>query len=87
MKQWSGRDPIGSALQPLWLRCKFYVGKGVEPDLANAINGLQDLMQEARILANDRWIKSVDGCRVIPWREHKQEPWTDIEILNYEEND
>lgn len=75
---------MGDDSEPLWLRCQFYVGKGVEPDLANAINGIQDLMQEAGILKNDRWVKSVDGSRVIPWREHKGDIFTVIELMRFE---
>ena len=79
-KQYKLKNPVGSKEQPLWLRVHFYAGKGVEPDLDGAMVGLGDLLQKAGVISNDRWIKSWDGSRVIPWNQHQSDPRTTVEI-------
>ena len=53
----------GSKETPIWVEFKFYTAKGQEPDLDNLITAGADLLQKAKTIANDRWVKSYDGSR------------------------
>lgn len=82
-KQWKLKNPVGSKEQPLHIQSLFYAGKGVEPDLDGAMVGLGDLLQKSGVVSNDRWIKSWDGSRVIPYSEHQSEPKTVMVIKRF----
>lgn len=68
MAQWRalGRfTPVGGAQQPVWLRCRFALPKGGFADLSNLYEGIQDVLQDAGVLHNDRWIAHHDGSRIV----------------------
>lgn len=75
-KAWGSAPPIGDCNNRLHVEAYFLAGKGVPPDLDGACVGFGDLLQQAGIVSNDRWIASWDKSRVIEWREHGMEPQT-----------
>ena len=84
-EQWAGRDPIGSKEERLHIKAMFLAGKGAVPDLDGCMVGCGDLLQRAGIVANDKWIASWDGSRIIEWRTHNKEESTVLKIMRYTE--
>lgn len=51
---------------PVNLACQFYfVNHQYEPDTSNAIQGIEDLLQKAKVILDDKLIYSLDGTRKI----------------------
>src|SRR5690606_10286149 len=48
--------------QPMWVKA-YIVYSGNEPDLSNALEGVADVPQRARMSADDNRIRSWDGSR------------------------
>lgn len=66
MVQWrtlGNFKPIGSATQAVWLRVDYYYTAN-RPDLSNALHGVEDALQKAGALADDKWIEHHDGSRL-----------------------
>lgn len=83
---WAGAPPIGDSNNRLHVKAFFLAGKGVPPDLDGACVGFGDLLQQAGIVSNDRWIASWDGSRVIEWRVHNMEPQT-VAVVDWWKDD
>ena len=68
-----GDVPIG---EPVNMAANFYrdANRG---DLMGYIDGLADLLEKHGILENDKWIKSLDGCRL---HVDKKNPRVDVEF-------
>lgn len=67
MAQWRAAGlfaPVGGPEQPVWLKCRFVLPVGGFADLSNLYEGIQDVLQDAKVLHNDRWIAHHDGSRV-----------------------
>lgn len=79
-KRWQGLAPLGSATQRLSITAYFFGGKGSVPDLDGCLVGAGDLLQQAGVISNDRWISSWDGSMIIEWPEHGGEPLTTVMI-------
>lgn len=51
---------------PINLKCVFYfVNHAYEPDLSNAYQGIEDLLQQCNVILQDKLIYSHDGSRKI----------------------
>lgn len=51
---------------PMNLQCQFYfVNHQYEPDLSNAYQGIEDLLQKTKVILDDKLIYSHDGSRKI----------------------
>lgn len=56
--------PIPDA--PYNLAAVFYVDKpGERADLIGLIQGTADALQEAKVVSDDKWFKTLDGCRIV----------------------
>lgn len=62
-KAMNGMDPIDYRVNLRALVC--LADKKNEPDLSNAIQGAEDLLEELGVLTNDRLISSYDGTRKV----------------------
>ena len=68
MSQWreGGRfKAVGSAEQAVWLRIEVRYDPRHRPDASNAYQGVEDVLQAAGVLANDRWVAHHDGSRLV----------------------
>lgn len=84
LEQWGKRKPIGGKLERVHIKATYYAGPGTEPDLDGACVGCGDLLQKCEVIANDRYIFSWDGSRVIPHYIHQQDAHTEVELTVYE---
>lgn len=51
---------------PVNLKCEFYfINHQYEPDISNAYQGIEDLLQKAKVLLDDKLIYSHDGSKKI----------------------
>ena len=67
---------------PVILKCTFcYENRKNEQDLSNAYQGVEDILQELKLIENDKLIYGHDGSRKIFGGENK----TIIEIFRMEE--
>lgn len=74
--------PLGSKSEPLSIRFSFFFKNFAnEPDLDNLISSALDLMAVSGILANDKFVYSLDGSRKYP---NSGIEGTRIEIRPYE---
>lgn len=76
-------DHLGSPGCKIAVRAHLYAGKGIEPDLSGALETVGDVLQEAGLIENDRWIKSWDGSRVLTI--DKDHPRTELVITKFTE--
>jgi Holliday junction resolvase RusA-like endonuclease len=75
---WGWRDPID---EPVILRARFYFKNHAhEPDLSNLYEGVQDALQKAGIILNDKIIQGHDGSRKV----FGEGPRVEIEIIAME---
>ena len=70
-----GPDPVPARVC-VHVSAQFWAGPGVEPDLSGAMETVGDILQESRVIENDRWIKSWDGSRV--HTTDKKDPRTEV---------
>lgn len=76
--QWGWRDPID---KPIILRARFYFkNRQHEPDLSNCLEGPQDALQKAGVIANDRLI-----TRIYAEKFFGEEPRVEIELQEFNE--
>ena len=61
--------------------CAFFYRDALRGDLIGYIQGLADVLQEAGILADDKWIEGLDGSRLLKDAEH---PRVEFEIERLE---
>ena len=58
--------------------CALFYRDADRGDLVGYLQGLQDVLQEAQIISDDRWFKSLDGSRL---RVDRERPRVELEIL------
>lgn len=83
-KAWLARkgQPLGGPEEPIHLIASFYLGPRQRPDLLSLEEACADLLQEAGVLSNDKWIESWDGSRRL--KTDRQHPRTEVLICAFE---
>lgn len=73
--------PIGGPEELLHLEAFFYLGPRQRPDLLSLKEACSDLLQEAGVITDDRWIESWDGSRRLKHQRHA--PRTEVTIYRF----
>lgn len=75
---------LGGPDEPLHVIAHFYLGPRQRPDLLSLKEACADLLQEAEVLTDDKWIESWDGSR--RFKHDRLNPRTEVTVLLYEQS-
>ncbi len=70
---------VGSATTAVWLRVQIWHPRGRRPDALNVYQSVEDVLQSAGVLTDDKWIEHHDGSRLYP--DDGRGPRCEVEVF------